>query len=195
MKRVLDFVAAAVGLLLTSPLLAVISLAVKFDSPGPVLFRQERVGRGGRRFKILKFRTMTDGAAGLAVTVGNDPRVTRSGRFLRSTKLDELPQFINVLRGEMSLVGPRPEVPRYVEMWPLDARDCILSVRPGVTDPASIQFRRESEELALMGDPESHYIRVVLPRKVELYCQYVETRSLLGDVVILLRTAVSVLGR
>lgn len=194
MKRVFDVIVSSVGLVVASPVMALISVAVKRDSPGPVIFRQQRVGLGGRSFDIWKFRTMRQGAVGASLTVGDDPRITRSGRFLRSTKLDELPQLVNVLRGEMSLIGPRPEVPHYVGMWPADARERILSVRPGITDPASIQFRRESEELALAEDPEAHYVDVVLPRKVELYCHYVDNRSLLGDLRILARTAASVVG-
>lgn len=195
MKRVLDVIASALGLIFTSPVLAVAAIAVKRDSPGPVIFRQQRVGLGGHPFDIWKFRTMRQDAPGAAVTVGDDPRITRSGRFLRSTKLDELPQLVNVLRGDMSLVGPRPEVPYYVDMWPAAAKGQILSVRPGITDPASIEFRRESEELALADDPEAYYVDVVLPRKVALYCDYVDQRSLTGDLVILARTAFSVLGR
>ena len=195
MKRLLDVIASALGLLFTSPVLAVSAIAVKRDSPGRVIFRQQRVGLGGRPFDIWKFRTMRQDAPGAAVTVGDDPRITRSGRFLRSTKFDELPQLVNVLRGEMSLVGPRPEVPHYVDLWPASAKKQILSVRPGITDPASIEFRRESEELALADDPEAYYVDVVLPRKVALYCEYVEKRSFVGDLVILARTAFSVLGR
>lgn len=195
MKRLLDLIVSVLGLAVSSPVLAAASIAVKRDSPGPVIFRQQRVGLGGRTFDIWKFRTMRQAVAGAALTVGDDPRVTRSGRFLRSTKLDELPQLVNVLRGEMSLVGPRPEVPHYVDLWPPEARDRILSVRPGITDPASIEFRRESEELALAPDPEAHYVDVVLPRKVSLYCDYVDNRSFVGDLMILVRTAFSVLGR
>lgn len=194
MKRLLDVIVSALGLVVSSPVLAAAALAVKRDSPGPVIFHQQRVGRGGRPFDILKFRTMRQGAAGAAVTVGDDPRITLSGKFLRPTKLDELPQLLNVLRGDMSLVGPRPEVSRYVEMWPATARERILSVRPGITDPASIEFRREAEELALAEDPEAHYVEVVLPRKVALYCDYVDNRSFVGDLMILARTAFSVIG-
>lgn len=195
MKRAFDIVVAAVGLVLFSPAMAIAALVVKRDSPGPVLFRQERVGRGGRLFWIWKFRTMRHGMSGAAVTTGTDPRITRSGQFLRSTKFDELPQLINVLRGEMSLVGPRPEVPQYVEMWPVQAREKILSVRPGITDPASIEFRREAEGLASSDDPERTYVEEVLPHKVELYTRYVEAQSFVGDLVILVRTVVSIVRR
>lgn len=181
MKRLLDVVGAAVGLVVTSPLFLVAALAVRLESRGPVIFRQERVGRYGESFEILKFRTMRVGVPGTQVTSGRDPRITRSGRWLRSTKLDELPQLLNVVRGEMSLVGPRPEVPKYVAEWPEDARHLVLSVRPGITDPASIEFRREAEVLAEADDPERHYVDVILPRKVSLYCDYVRTRSFSGD--------------
>lgn len=195
MKRLFDLFVSALGLVISSPMLALASIAVKRDSPGPAIFRQQRVGLGGRNFDIWKFRTMRQAMAGAQVTVGDDPRITRSGHFLRSTKLDELPQLVNVLRGEMSLVGPRPEVPGYVQMWPAQARERILSVRPGITDPASIEFRRESEELALAADPEAHYVDVVLPRKVELYCHYVDNQSFVGDLAILARTTLSVLRK
>lgn len=195
MKRLFDLFVSALGLAVSSPMLALAAIAVKRDSPGPAIFRQQRVGLGGRNFDIWKFRTMRQDVAGAQVTVGDDPRITRSGHFLRSTKLDELPQLGNVLRGEMSLVGPRPEVPRYVQMWPAEAREKILSVRPGITDPASIAFRRESEELALAADPEAHYVDVVLPRKLEMYCHYVDNQSFVGDLVILARTATSVLRK
>lgn len=192
MKRALDVVGATLALVVSSPVLLVAALAVRLSSTGPVLFRQERVGRGSQVFAILKLRTMRTGSVGAAVTVGQDPRITRVGRWLRSTKLDELPQLWNVLRGDMSLVGPRPEVPQYVAMWPADARDIILSVRPGITDPASIEFRREAEDLAEAADPEQHYVDVVLPRKVDLYCAYVGSRTLRGDLAILGRTVRSV---
>lgn len=192
MKRALDVVGATLALVVSSPVLLVAALAVRLSSTGPVLFRQERVGRGSQVFAILKLRTMRTGSVGAAVTVGQDPRITRVGRWLRSTKLDELPQLWNVLRGDMSLVGPRPEVPQYVAMWPADARDIILSVRPGITDPASIEFRREAEDLAEAADPEQHYVDVVLPRKVDLYRAYVGSRTLRGDLAILGRTVRSV---
>ncbi|WP_227487183.1 sugar transferase [Nocardioides malaquae] len=188
MKRLLDVVAAAGGLLLTSPLLLVAAIAVRAEAGAPVLFTQERVGRHGRPFRILKFRTMRNDVGGAQVTTGHDPRITRSGRWLRSTKIDELPQLVNVLRGEMSLVGPRPEVAKYVAEWPAAARAEILSVRPGITDPASIAFRREAEELAEVVDPERHYVEVILPRKVAMYRDYVRTRSFVGDLKIIFRT-------
>lgn len=188
MKRLLDLVASAVGLVVTSPLMLVAALAVRLESPGPVIFRQERIGQFGKPFEILKFRTMRAGAPGAQVTTGDDPRITRVGSWLRSTKIDELPQLLNVLRGEMSLVGPRPEVPKYVAQWPEDARALVLSVRPGITDPASIEFRREAEVLAAVPDPERHYVEEILPRKVELYSEYVRTRTFRGDLRIVFAT-------
>lgn len=192
MKRFVDVVAALLGLLLLAPLLLVIAFAVRIDSEGPALFRQTRVGRDGRTFQILKFRSMyhghhcRDGAT--QITAASDPRITRVGTLLRRTKLDELPQLINVLRGDMSLVGPRPEVPRYVAMYPPDARSEILSVRPGITDEAAIEFRDESEILGRSDDPERTYVEEILPRKIRLYRDYVRHRSLLGDLGIILRT-------
>ena len=160
-KRVFDVAVSAAALVILSPVLALVAAAVKLDSPGPVIFRQVRVGRGGRLFRISKFRTMSvapPGRAGPDITVEGDARVTRVGRLLRATKLDELPQLVDVLRGDMSLVGPRPELPAYVDRWPAQARATILSVRPGITDPASVAYRHESEQLASAPDPESYYL-------------------------------------
>src|SRR3990167_7822309 len=147
-KRVFDLVVAGLGLLLIAPLFLLIALALKLDSPGPVFFRQERVGRGGRPFRIQKFRPKRDGAAGAQITVAADASITRVGALLRRSKLDELAQLIDVIEGTMSLVGPRPEVPRYVAMYPPALRDKVLSVRPGITDIASIEYRQESTVLA-----------------------------------------------
>lgn len=186
--------AALAGLVLLAPLLAAIALAVKVDSPGPVFFRQERVGRHFRRFRLLKFRTMVAGAeGGPALTAGDDPRVTRAGRLLRRFKLDELPQLVNVLRGEMSLVGPRPELPCYVERFRRDYEE-LLSVRPGLTDPASIKYADEAELLGRAADAEAEYLREVLPDKIALAKAYVRERSLLSDLGILWRTAARLVG-
>lgn len=192
LKRALDLTAAGLGLVICSPLLLAVATAIRLDGPGPVLFRQVRVGRGGAEFRILKFRTMRPDNAGAQVTSANDARITRVGAWLRRTKLDELPQLFNVLRGEMSLVGPRPEVPTYVAAWPPAARELILSVRPGITDPASVEFRHEQEELAAAVDPDDHYRRVILPRKVELYVEYVRTQSLMRDLKVLLSTIAAI---
>ena len=192
-KRAFDIVVATAGLVATSPLLMLTALAIKLDSRGPVIFRQERVGRYGRRFRMHKFRTMITGAPGLSITTDFDPRVTRVGRFLRRTKLDELPQLIDVLIGSMSLVGPRPEVPKYVCMWPKDLRNLILTVRPGITDPATAELRNESDLLTSELDAERHYIDVLLPLKTASYAEYVRTQSFTRDLRILLHTARRVL--
>lgn len=187
MKRALDLVLSAIALVVASPVMLVVALAVRLDSRGGALFRQTRVGRGGREFAILKFRSMRPGD-GPQVTAAGDPRITRLGAFLRSTKLDELPQLVNVLRGDMSLVGPRPEVPRYVAHWPKAEKAIVLSVRPGITDPAAVRFRREAELMAEAADPEGFYIQELIPEKLSLYVDYVQSRSTWGDVRILLST-------
>jgi len=194
-KRLFDLVGAAVALLLLSPLLLAAALAVKLDSPGPVFFRQQRVGRGGVPFRIHKFRTMREGAPGLQITVGDDPRITRVGRWLRRTRVDELPQFIDVLQGTMSLVGPRPEVPRYVEFYPPELRERVLSVRPGITDPVSLAYADESELLARAADPEREYVEVLLPRKLQAAAAYAERATLWTDLGVLLRSVGVLLGR
>jgi len=190
LKRLFDLVVAAAGLLLLSPLLLGIALWIKLDSPGPVFFRQQRVGRFGALFRIHKFRSMSDGAplAGSQLTVGADPRITRAGQVLRRTKLDELPQLIDVLAGTMSLVGPRPEVPRYVAMYPAELRDKVLSVRPGITDPASIEYHDESTLLARAADPERVYIEQIMPAKLRFAARYVEQMSVPNDVRLILAT-------
>jgi lipopolysaccharide/colanic/teichoic acid biosynthesis glycosyltransferase len=193
MKRVFDVVSSGLGLLLTSPVMLIAAIAVKVDSSGPVFFRQERVGQNGRTFRVLKFRSMVSHDPGPAVTTATDPRVTRAGKWLRASKIDELPQLVNVLVGDMSLVGPRPEVPKYVELWGLVAQSEILAIRPGITDPASIAFRREAELLAGVDDPERLYREEILPAKVKMYRDYVATRTRLGDLRILGQTLKTVL--
>lgn len=189
-KRLFDVLCAGLGLLLLSPLLALLALWIKLDSPGPVMFRQERVGRFGQPFFIHKFRSMRLDAPALGpqITVGDDPRITASGRLLRAAKLDELPQLWDVLRGAMSLVGPRPEVPRYVALYPADLRERVLSVRPGITDPASLQFSNESALLAAAADPEHEYIHVILPAKLRIACDYVARANLRTDLGLILAT-------
>jgi lipopolysaccharide/colanic/teichoic acid biosynthesis glycosyltransferase len=188
-KRFFDFGSALIGLILLSPLFAVIAVLITLDSPGPVFFLQERVGKRGSMFRILKFRTMCVNAEkGGQITVGHDARVTRLGHTLRRLKLDELPQLINVLRGEMSLVGPRPEVPRYVACYPEDVRKTVLSVSPGLTDWASIEFRDENAILGRARDPERAYIEEILPVKLDYYVRYVRQRSFLMDLRIVLIT-------
>ncbi len=189
-KRAFDIVVAGLGLLLLSPLLVALGLWVRLDSPGPALFRQERVGRFGRTFRIHKFRTMVDGAPALGpgITVGADARITRAGAWLRSRKLDELPQLIDVLAGSMSLVGPRPEVPRYVALYPAALRDRVLSVRPGITDPVSLQMADESARLARAADPEREYVEVLMPAKLREAAAYAERATLWSDLQVLART-------
>ena len=188
-KRAMDVALSLLALPLAVPLMALIALAVKLDSPGPVWFRQERVGRAGRLVRIHKFRTMrvTDGSGPL-VTASHDARITRVGRWLRRTKLDELPQLIDVLKGDMSLVGPRPEVPRYMALYADDVRRRILSVRPGITDRAAIEFRDEELLLAHATDPERVYVERIMPVKLRYYLDYVAHRSLAGDARILFDT-------
>jgi lipopolysaccharide/colanic/teichoic acid biosynthesis glycosyltransferase len=183
-KRLFDLVCAGAALVLLAPLLLGIALWIRLDSRGPVFFRQERVGRGGTPFRIHKFRTMREGAPALGpqLTVGADPRITRAGAFLRRSKLDELPQLIDVFTGTMSLVGPRPEVPRYVAMYPAALRAKVLSVRPGITDPASIAYRDESTLLAAASDPERTYVEQVMPAKLRFAAAYVDRMSLWNDV-------------
>jgi lipopolysaccharide/colanic/teichoic acid biosynthesis glycosyltransferase len=186
-KRAADVALAAAGLAATLPLLATIAAAVKLSSEGPVLFQQTRVGRGGRPFTMFKFRTMRCGAVGPEITSGGDPRVTAVGRVLRASKLDELPQLWNVLAGDMSLVGPRPEVRRYVDLFP-DAYERILAIRPGITDFAAVAFRDEERLLAAFPDPERAYVDAVLPAKIRLYERYLEEMSPWTDFSLVART-------
>jgi len=194
-KRAFDLIVASLALLLVSPLLAVVALWVKLDSPGPVFFRQQRVGRGGALFRIHKFRSMRDGAGGLPLTVGADPRITRSGAWLRRTRIDELPQLIDVLQGTMSLVGPRPEVPRYVAHYPPGLRERVLALRPGITDPASLAWRDEAALLAAAADPEREYIDHILPLKLAHAAEYAARASLATDLAVLWRSLGVLLGR
>jgi len=184
-KRLFDLLGATLALLLLAPLLLAVAAAIKLDSRGPVFYRQERVGRHGVPFRIHKFRTMVHGAGGLPLTVGADPRITRVGAFLRRTRIDELPQFIDVLLGRMSLVGPRPEVPRYVAHYPPALRDRVLAVRPGITDPASLAYLDEARLLAQASDPEREYIEVILPAKLRRAAEYAERASLATDLAVL----------
>lgn len=196
-KRGLDILVAGAGILLSLPLWVGIAIAVKVDSPGSVFFAHERVGRWGRKFKVLKFRTMVQDAPkrGGAITSGSDPRITRVGRFLRKTKLDELPQLWNVLKGEMSLVGPRPEVEKYVQLYPDAERRLILSVPPGITGLTQIRYRNEERLLADQADPEAYYREVLLPQKIASDVEYVQKRSLLNDLRLLFETVIAVLFR
>lgn len=189
-KRLFDLVVASIGMALLAPLLAVIGILVRRGSDGPAVFSQERVGMGGKPFMLFKFRSMEVGQepGGRQITGADDPRITRLGAVLRSTKLDELPQLVNVVRGDMSIVGPRPEVPRYAALWSEEERRVILSVRPGMTDPATLHLRHEERLLAAQPDPESFYVRELLPLKTRIYCEYVKSRTLGGDLALIGRT-------
>jgi len=189
-KRTFDFLASGIGLLLLSPLFLVVAVLIKIDSHGPIFFRQERVGRFGKTFRIHKFRSMGTNAEqhGLQITVGSDARVTRVGGLLRKTKLDELAQLLDVFSGNMSLVGPRPEVPHYMAYYPLEARKLIQSVKPGITDWASIKFKDENEILGKSKDPHLTYINEVLPIKIGFYTEYVRRHSFFGDLQIIFAT-------
>lgn len=194
-KRVFDLFFVIPGLLLLSPVFLFLALWIKFDSSGPVFFRQERVGKNGKLFWIYKFRTMVLNAETLGekITIGRDPRITRIGKKLRKLKLDELPQLLNVLLGEMSLVGPRPEVADYVAYWPSDIRDLVLSLPPGITDFASIEFRNESDILEQADDPVSEYIKKIIPIKLDFYVRYIRERSIFLDFILLIRTVLKIL--
>lgn len=193
MKRLFDIVASGLGLIALSPLFLVLAVWIKFDSPGPVFYRQVRVGRHNRDFRIFKFRSMRVGAdKGSLVTIGgHDPRITRSGYFIRKFKLDEFPQLINVFRGEMSLVGPRPEVRHYVDYWTPEQMH-VLDVRPGITDPASIKYRNENELMEKAEDPEQYYIEVIMQEKIKLYLEYVNHHTFWGDIGLIFQTLWSI---
>lgn len=189
MKRLFDIVASGLGLIALSPLFAVLAVWIKADSRGPVFYRQTRVGRGNRDFRLFKFRSMRPDAdrLGLITVGGRDPRVTRSGYYIRKWKLDELPQLINVFRGEMSLVGPRPEVRKYVDMYtPEQLR--VLSVRPGITSLASIRYRNENDILAAADDPDRCYVEQVMPDKLAIDLEYVDRATLANDIKLIFAT-------
>ena len=189
MKRLFDIVASGIGLLVLSPLFLILAIWIKLDSKGPVFYRQVRVGKDNKDFRIFKFRSMRVGSdKGSLVTIGGrDPRITRSGYIIRKLKLDELPQLINVFVGDMSLVGPRPEVRHYVEYWTPEQMH-VLDVRPGITDPASIKFRNENELMEQAEDPEDYYIDVIMQEKLKLYLDYVEHHSFWGDIGLIFKT-------
>lgn len=188
-QRIFDLTVSVILLAATSPLFLAVMLLIRLDSAGPVFFLQERVGRHGRRFKIRKFRTMVADAErlGTQITVGEDPRITRIGRLLRRYRIDELPQLLNVLKGEMSIVGPRPEVPRYVDIYTPEQRE-ILSYRPGLTSPATITFSDESSLLAGQSDPEHFYREQLIPAKISTDLDYSRRAGFISDVTVLLTT-------
>lgn len=189
MKRLFDIVASGLGLIVLSPLFLILAVWIKLDSKGPVFFRQVRVGYKNKDFRIFKFRSMRVGAdKGSLVTIGGrDPRVTKSGYWIRKFKLDELPQLINVFIGDMSLVGPRPEVRHYVDYWTPEQMH-VLDVRPGITDPASIKFRNENELIEKAEDPEKYYIEVIMQEKIKLYLEYVEKHNFFYDLGLIFKT-------
>ena len=189
MKRLFDVIASGFGLIVLSPLFIILAIWIKLDSKGPVFYRQVRVGYKNKDFRIFKFRSMRVGAdKGSLVTIGgHDPRVTRSGYFIRKFKFDELPQLINVFLGDMSLVGPRPEVRHYVDYWTPEQMH-VLDVRPGITDPASIKFRNENELMEKAEDPEKYYIEVIMQEKIRLYLEYVEKHGFWYDLGLIFKT-------
>ena len=189
LKRLFDIVASGLGLVVLSPLFLILAIWIKLDSKGPVFYRQVRVGYKNKDFRIYKFRSMRVGAdKGSLVTIGgHDPRVTKSGYFIRKFKFDELPQLINVFLGDMSLVGPRPEVRHYVDYWTPEQMH-VLDVRPGITDPASIKFRNENELMEKSEDPEKYYIEVIMQEKIKLYLEYVEKHSFFYDLGLIFKT-------
>ncbi|MNK22789.1 UDP-glucose:undecaprenyl-phosphate glucose-1-phosphate transferase [compost metagenome] len=189
-KRLFDTFCASIGLVILSPLFTFVALWIKRDSEGPIFFRQVRVGLNGVPFRIHKFRTMRSDAEakGLQITIGADPRITPSGQFLRKYKIDELPQLIDVVCGTMSLVGPRPEVPKYVEQYPASIKAVALSVRPGITDRASIEFKDENEILGTSTQPEKDYIEKILPIKLKYHLEYASNASFLGDLKLIFLT-------
>jgi len=189
MKRLFDVIASGLGLIVLSPLFVILAIWIKLDSKGPVFYRQVRVGYKNKDFRIFKFRSMRVGSdKGSLVTIGgHDPRVTRSGYFIRKFKFDELPQLINVFLGDMSLVGPRPEVRHYVDYWTPEQMH-VLDVRPGITDPASIKFRNENELMEKAEDPEKYYIEVIMQEKIKLYSEYVEKHSFWYDLGLIFKT-------
>ncbi len=194
-KRIFDLVASATGLLLLSPLFVFLAVLIRLDSPGPVFFRQQRVGLRGKLFEVHKFRTMRADNAGPLLTADADTRITRVGGSLRRYRIDELPQLIDVFLGDMSLVGPRPEVPKYMNQYPETQREKILSVRPGITDWTSIRFRDEAQMLKDAANPEATYVEQIMPIKAKMYVEYVERRSFWGDIRILCATIAALAGR
>lgn len=190
-KRVFDFFAAFVGIIVISPILIIVSVVIKIDSPGKVMFLQKRVGKGEKEFYIYKFRTMVTDAEklGKQITVGKDSRITKVGAFLRKYKIDELPQLFNVLKGDMSLVGPRPEVPKYVALYSKEQKK-VLSVRPGITDLASLRYSDENEILGKVDNPEEHYINVIMRDKLNLNLEYIEKSNLFFDISLIIKTII-----
>lgn len=190
-KRIFDFVVSLIGAIVLSPILLIVAIAIKIDSKGKILFLQKRVGRNGKPFYIYKFRTMVTDAEklGKQITVGEDNRITKVGAFLRKYKIDELPQLLNVVKGDMSLVGPRPEVPRYVELYNEEERK-VLEVRPGITDLASLRYKDENDILGKVENPEEYYINVIMKDKLKLNLEYIEKSNILFDISLIFKTII-----
>lgn len=190
-KRIFDFLVSLLGIIILSPIFIIVSIAIKIDSKGNILFLQKRVGRYGKEFNIYKFRTMVTDAEkiGKQITVGNDSRITKVGTFLRKTKIDELPQLFNVLKGDMSLVGPRPEVPKYVALYNEEQKN-VLNVRPGITDMASLRYRDENEILGKVENPEEYYINVIMKDKLSLNLEYIQKSNVFFDIYLIVKTII-----
>ena len=190
-KRIFDFVVSLVGVIIISPILLIVAIAIKIDSKGDILFLQKRVGRKGKPFYIYKFRTMVTDAEklGKQITVGKDNRITKVGAFLRKYKIDELPQLLNVVKGEMSLVGPRPEVPRYVELYTEEEKK-VLDIRPGITDLASLRYKDENDILGKVENPEEYYINIIMKDKLKLNLEYIEKSNILFDISLIFKTII-----
>uniref|UniRef100_UPI004048DE72 sugar transferase n=1 Tax=Vibrio anguillarum TaxID=55601 RepID=UPI004048DE72 len=196
MKRIFDLFFSSLGCIALSPVFLVVAIWIKLDSPGPVFYRQVRVGRNGKPFRIHKFRTMSEKSDLMGkLTIGKDSRITRSGHYLRKMKIDELPQLLDVILGYMSLVGPRPEVQEFIDEYPSDIRDVVLSVRPGITDRASIEMVDENELLGDYSDPRQAYIDVILPIKQKYYVDYINNQTLVEDLCIIKDTLVKIITR
>lgn len=197
MKRSIDFILSIIGIIILSPVLLIISILIKISTTGPIFFTQNRVGKKGRMFLIYKFRTMVLAAESLGpkITIGQDMRVTPIGRILRKTKLDELPQLFNVILGDMAIVGPRPEVSEYVDLYDANIREIVLSVRPGITDYASILMIDEGDVLAKSNDPKATYINEIMPQKLDLAMKYVKEQNLIIDLKIIFLTIFKVFSR
>ena len=193
-KRIFDFLVSLIGIIILSPIFVIVSIAIKLDSRGEVLFLQKRVGRYGKEFNIYKFRTMVTNAEkiGKQITVGKDSRITRVGAFLRKFKIDELPQLFNVLKGDMSLVGPRPEVPKYVALYNEEQRH-VLDVRPGITDMASLRYKDENDILGKVDNPEEYYINIIMRDKLNLNLEYIEKSNLFFDIYLIIKTIIKCL--
>lgn len=190
-KRIFDFIASLIGVIIISPILIVVAICIKLDSKGNILFLQKRVGKNGEPFYIYKFRTMVTDAEklGAQITVGKDSRITKVGAVLRKYKIDELPQLFNVLKGDMSLVGPRPEVPKYVELYTEEERK-VLEVRPGITDLASLRYSDENEILGKVENPEEYYINVIMKDKLKLNLEYIEKSNIIFDIYLIIKTII-----